>query len=95
MAAKNRFCSKCGDPATHESSQNDLSLHDLISNKTLSSGTTSLKHGNKNPRTNISRYLFLFFWIFFFPFMVLNKLVNSEILIRHFSRKKAKRKRNG
>jgi len=95
LAGDSRFCSKCGDPVSTESIRKDLSLQDLVSNKNLSSGTTALNQSDKNPRMNISRYLFLLFWIFFFPFMALNRLVNSEILIRHFARKKAKRKRNG
>lgn len=89
-----RFCSKCGDPALSESIRKDLSVQDLISNKALSSGTTPLSHGSKNPRANVSRYLFLLFWIFFFPIMVLSKLVNSEILLHHIHRKKLVRKRN-
>jgi len=93
MADESRFCIKCGDPILTDSIKSDLSLQDLVSNKSLSSGTTTLRHSNKNPRTNVSRYLFLLFWIFFFPFMVLSKLVNSEILLRHFARKKARRKR--
>lgn len=94
LAGDSRFCSKCGDPVSTESIRKDISLQDLVSNKNLSSGTTPLNQSDKNPRMNISRYLFLLFWIFFFPFMLLNRLVNSEILIRHFARKKAKRKRN-
>jgi uncharacterized membrane protein YvbJ len=95
LASDSRFCSKCGDPVPTKSIKSDLSLQDLVSNKNLSSGTTALSQSDDSPRTNISRYLFLLFWIFFFPFMVLSKLVNSEVLLRHFARKKAGRKRRG
>jgi hypothetical protein len=90
-----RFCSKCGDPSLTENVLEKVTLQDLIPKNDLSNNVTAKSSHIRGSQKYVKGYLIILFWVFFFPIMILVRIVKDRIKFNNRLRRKmaAKKKR--